>query len=706
MSIQRTDHRTQNWAILLALGMALLAQSAFTAEPFKLSGWDAWTREQRQSVGVGLMLAAIGCSAWAASRFWKDERPDERPQPSSRPAEHATQRIVLAVALGCYAVSLGLYVAIGEGLIVQVLWLAGLAALLLSQQPVSAIKADLQRIEWWEWWLVTAITAVGFLLRYWRLTEIPSHVDNDVAVMGTYSLEMIQSGQTKWFGFASSDHSLFNHQLLAWSMRLFGQDHYGLVIKSVIAGTLTLPVVFLLGREMFGRRVGLIAMALLTISYTHIHFSRILFTPIPTLLVTLLLYWLFRGLRTRHGFWYALAGIACGLALLVYYSGRIAPVIVAALVGWGLMWQRREAVTHWRNWGLLIAGTLLGFGPMLGFAILNLPLFVGRGNTVMLFNPLVYAHSMDKYQVNSVGALLLEQVQRAFLAYHFYIDESPHFAYPGPMVSALTAILLAVGLGFCLSRLKDLRYFALVAWIALALILGGVLTSDPPYWPHLAMTLPAVMLVAALAANRIMDLLSPLGQSGKWMAIGLLAVALVFVGVQNWLKYTAHVRDNAGPRIRIARYLNSLPGGYQVRLVSDDWPWSEHAFRFFNRGIPGADLEPAQLQSDPPHLDQPTVFILFRHPELVPLLQRQYPDGEWMEHLDSEKQVAFISYRVVPKGYAFPPSAVSPSVSSRPGWWILGGATALWAVILGGVISLPEYRRWRGRQRNGDAGTP
>ena len=211
MSIQRTDHRTQNWAILLALGMALLAQSAFTAEPFKLSGWDAWTREQRQSVGVGLMLAAIGCSAWAASRFWKDERPDERPQPSSRPAEHATQRIVLAVALGCYAVSLGLYVAIGEGLIVQVLWLAGLAALLLSQQPVSAIKADLQRIEWWEWWLVTAITAVGFLLRYWRLTEIPSHVDNDVAVMGTYSLEMIQSGQTKWFGFASSDHSLFNH---------------------------------------------------------------------------------------------------------------------------------------------------------------------------------------------------------------------------------------------------------------------------------------------------------------------------------------------------------------------------------------------------------------------------------------------------------------------------------------------------------------
>ncbi len=705
MSIQRTSLRTQNWAILLALGLALIAQSAFTAEPFKLPGWDAWTLAQRPSVGAGLLLAAIGCSVWAASRFRKDERPDERTQPSSQPVERTTHRVALAIALGCYTVSLGLYVAIGENLSVQVLWLAGMAALLLSQQPVSAVKANPQKVEWWEWWLVTAITAVGFFLRYWRLTEIPSHVDNDVAVMGTYSLDMIQSGQTNWFGFASSDHTLFNHQLLAWSMRLFGQDHYGLVMISVIAGTLTLPVVFLLGREMFERRIGLIAMALLAISYTHIHFSRILFTPKPMLLLTLSLYWLFRGLRTRHGFWYALAGITSGLALLVYYSGRIAPVIVAAILGWGLLWQRRETVARLSNWGLLIAGTLFGFGPMLSFAILNFPQFVGRGNTVTLFNPGVYAHSMNKYQVDSVGALLLEQTRRAFLAFHFYIDESPHFAYPGPMVSALTAILLTVGLGICLYRLKDLRYLALVAWIVFTLVLGGVLTADPPYWPHLAITLPAVMLVAALAATKVMDLLAPLGRPGKWTAIGLLIVALAFVGTLNWLKYTAYVEDNAGPRIRIARYINSLPGGYQVRLVSDDWSWSEHAFRFFDRGVPGADLAPAQLRSDPPHLDQPTVFILFRHPELVPLLQSQYPGGELREHLDSAKQVAFISFRVVPEGYVLPAST-APVASNRPGWWILGGAMAAWAVILVGVISLPEYRHWRGRQRNGDSGTP
>jgi hypothetical protein len=251
-----------------------------------------------------------------------------------------------------------------------------------------------------------------------------------------------------------------------------------------------------------------------------------------------------------------------------------------------------------------------------------------------------------------------------------------------------------------------LRYFALVAWIALTLILGGVLTSDPPYSPHLAITLPAVMLVAALAAAKIMDLLLPLGRPGKWMAIGLLAVALVWVGTLNWLRYIAHVQDNAGPRIRIARYINSLPGGYQVRLVSDDWPWREYAFRFFNRNVPGADLKPAQLQSDPPRLDQPTLFILFGHPELVPILQSYYPGGELREHLDSAKEVAFISYRVVPAGYVFSPPTVSPSVYNRPGWWILGGATVLWAVILVGVISLPEYRRWRGSQRRGNAGTP
>ena len=61
-------------------------------------------------------------------------------------------------------------------------------------------------------------------------------------------------------------------------MRLFGQNLYGLMMGSVIAGTLVIPAVFLLGREMFGRRVGLVAAVLSAISYSDIHFSRVVLT--------------------------------------------------------------------------------------------------------------------------------------------------------------------------------------------------------------------------------------------------------------------------------------------------------------------------------------------------------------------------------------------------------------------------------------------
>jgi len=328
---------------------------------------------------------------------------------------------------------------------------------------------------------------------------------------------------------------------------------------------------------------------------------------------------------------------------------------------------------------------------MLAYVLRDVGGWVGRGNSVLLFDPLVMTHLMDKYQVGTVGQVLLEQFKRAFLTFHLYGDESPHFAYLGPMVSPLASTLLAFGLGICLVRLRNLRYFVLVAWIVLTLLLGGVLTSDPPYWPHLAIVLPAVVLIAALAAERVVEELAPTPTHlGYWALWLLLAASLVFTGVVNWLSYIDTVRDDALPRTRIARYLNSLPTGYQVRLVSDDWTFNDYAFRFFNQDIPGSSVEAGQLQSALPRLDQPTVFILYRHPELSPVLEREYPGGEVREHLDYNKEVVFLSYCFVPEGYVFPPAKPSSlDISKLPGWWLLGVALVGWGFLL--------FQMWRRR---------
>jgi hypothetical protein len=94
-------------------------------------------------------------------------------------------------------------------------------------------------------------------------------------------------------------------------------------------------------------------------------------------------------------------------------------------------------------------------------------------------------------------------------------------------------------------------------------------------------------------------------------------------------------------------------------------------------------VEAGQLQSALPRLDKPTVFILYRHPELVPILEREYPGGEAREHLDYNKEVAFLSYRFVPEGYVFPPAAArSLDISKLPGWWLLSAAMVGWGFFL------------------------
>jgi 4-amino-4-deoxy-L-arabinose transferase-like glycosyltransferase len=325
---------------------------------------------------------------------------------------------------------------------------------------------------------------------------------------------LINAGQYNWIGFSNSEHLLSYDQFLAWSMRLFGQNHYGLVMHSVLLGTASLPIIFLLGRELGGRYVGLIASALLAISYTSIHFSRILFGTSASFAAILAFYFLFRGLRTRQSLWFALAGIVTGWSLLTYDSSRVLPLIILSLLIWQSIWHRSTFRAQLGNWLILLAGIFIAFGPMLGFALHDFEKFNGRGNSVILWVPEVWQHETATYATTDAFQVVVEQTWRTFLTLHLTGDGSPHFAFPRPMTAPLTAALFVLGLAYCLPRLKDLKYGMGLSWFFLTFIFGGVLTADPPYWPHLNIASPAIALVAALGAERLLAL--RVRSFGRW----------------------------------------------------------------------------------------------------------------------------------------------------------------------------------------------
>ena len=398
--------------------------------------------------------------------------------------------------------------------------------------------------------LLAGITAAAFVLRFWRLPDLPLQFHMDIATQGLQALELLGSPHRNWFDVGWSNIPMFDFIMMAGSMKLFGADLFGLSMTAVIQGTLTIPALYLLGRELSGRWVGLLAAALLAISYTHIHFSRIVTTASPLLFAILTFYFIYRGLRLRRTLWFALAGISMGIGLLTYYPSRVVVIIMVLLFLWMLIWKRNVVIDLKSAWVTFGAGTVLGFGPMLSVVLFDFDAIVGRSNLVALWNPTVMTHLMSKYGVDTVGHVWLEQFKRTFLTFFLYPDASTHFGFPGPMVNALTAALLILGVGYALRQIRDERYFTLIIWLLATLLLGGVSTNDPPFWPHLVIALPAVILLGAIAAQRtwstFMEVAPETWQRGAGIALAaLLALMIVIAGIGNWQVYVKHTHDNA-----------------------------------------------------------------------------------------------------------------------------------------------------------------
>lgn len=669
LSSLRSDRRFQAFIVLLAIAAGFLAQYLYTGEVFtRFVDSNTWAWSPEFTAASIVLAAALALAVWA---FFP--RPDE-PDWLTRhlPPGRAAWRWVIAAG-ACYLLSAAVYLAVGENLVVQLLWAGAIGLLVYSSRQTRAPARDMP-MHALDWLLVLAATLAGFVLRYWRLTDLPSHVDSDVALMGSHALKLIQSGSYNWIGFSPSDHLLSYDQFLAWSMRLFGENHYGVVMFSVLSGTLTIPAIYFLGRELGGRSAGFFAMGLLTLSYTHIHFSRILFGAFGTLLAIIAFYLLVHGFRTQRTISFALSGIVLGIAMLIYDSGRVLPVIVLLLAGWQFTWRREVFKANRSNWILLFAGIFIGFGPMLAFALRNFELFNGRGNVVMLWTPEVWQHQMSTYNTTSGLNVIWQQTWRTFLTVFLTGDRSPHFSLERPIVSPLTAVFSVVGLGIALPRIRQLKWFLCLAWVFLTFVFGGVLTADPPYWPHLNIALPAVIVMAALGMQGIIDLLGGVTRRfGRQLVTVILVVLILVTGAFNWQAYYNHVDDNADLRIRISRYLDGLPDGYHVYMVSQDVNWDEAAYQFFNRNLSGENLPAEQLLSAPPPADRPAVFIVHNNDAVIPALESAYPHGRLRQHYSQEGDLAFTSYRYLPPGVSLPEERAPESPLALPGWRIIVG---------------------------------
>jgi mannosyltransferase len=204
-------------------------------------------------------------------------------------------------------------------------------------------------------WIVAGLTAVAALLRFLTLGVQSYH--HDEVVTASRILRGSFGHAMDAVGFSESAPPLYYALAWAWT-QLTGTGEFGLRSLSALAGVATVPVVYLIGLELRGRRAGLMAAALVAVNPMLLWYSQEARAySLLALFGAVSLLYCIRALRYGRPrdltFW----GVASGLALATHYFA-VFPIVAEAV----LLLRRRGRATLHGLW--IVAAACLLLAPL------------------------------------------------------------------------------------------------------------------------------------------------------------------------------------------------------------------------------------------------------------------------------------------------------------------------------------------------------
>ena len=345
-------------------------------------------------------------------------------------------------------------------------------------QPMAAIKRWGQSFAgaWKVWSALGSIMLLALVLRLYQLGELPFGLWYDEAGHGLQALHILSDPQYRPLFDGAIQGPTYYIYLVAASFQLFGVDAASIRLVSVLFGVLAVPAAYVVGSELFGRRVGLVLAFLIAVSSWFVTLSRLgMYATSSTPFFSLAaLAFLLRALRKGRLFEFALSGLFLGLGLCFYTSFRLFVPVVGLFLLYAAFyaWQRTHTLPHARFWlGAAAIGVMmvLVVAPLAWFATAHADIYWARVEQTFVF--------AGKSEAERLPALL-ENIKRHVLMFNWHGDPNGRHNLPGaPMLDDFSAALMVVGLAYSLRRVRDPRYALLPVWLGLAL-LGGILSLD------------------------------------------------------------------------------------------------------------------------------------------------------------------------------------------------------------------------------------
>lgn len=423
------------------------------------------------------------------------------------------------------------------------------SAITLSEKNRSAFRSRVKALSVFQP-LLLLILLVAFFLRVFRLWEVPPGLWLDEGFYGLDALRFLQHPSFTFFFPQNGGREPLFIYFQSLALGLWGAHSWVLRVVPVIAGVLTVALVYRLGVTLFARHkqsraIGLVSAAALAVSYWHVSFSRLGMRVILLPLFGTLTMWLFwRAWESRRRRDFAFCGVALGFTLYTYLAARVLPLvlvifIVLALI---LLWVDRrgrarstlETLTPRAALvylGIILAVAFLVSLPLLSYLAFNPADLLGRTDSVSL-TPENIAQSGGPDDMPLTQALAENTVRVAGM---FFVsgDLNPRHNLPArPALDWLTALGFVVGLGIAIVRLRREWVYALVLlWLA-AMLLPSVLSTEAPHFLRTLGALPPLMLLVADGLTQVWQKFLP-RRSLTWLVL----LVLVIGGVGTFRDY-------------------------------------------------------------------------------------------------------------------------------------------------------------------------
>ncbi len=347
-------------------------------------------------------------------------------------------------------------------------------------------------------WALAGLTALGIAVRFASLGLQSYHHDEVITAMrvipGSFG-EMLHSVKE-----SESNPPLYYTLAWVWA-KAFGTDEFGLRSLSALFGAATVPVGYLIGRQLTGRRAGLTLAALIAVNPMLIWYSQearsyallVFFAALATLFFV-------RALNGRRGADLAFWALASALALCSHY---FAVFIVAIEAVW-LLFALRD---RWR-----VVLPALGAVAAAGLALL--PLANSQTNPTHI-GWIENSPLPERFWETGVSFLVGETGH--------VIAEAPRERYALVPIVLVGAALLLIALrgrrrerwGAGLGLVLGLGFAALTA---LAVLLGKDYVVERNLLPALVPLLATVAIGFALDRARRIGLLLAVALCAYWLA--------------------------------------------------------------------------------------------------------------------------------------------------------------------------------------------